>query len=555
MYSPPRNLPAFSELEARIVSGVLAIDPIAGTQLGFSGQHNERLPPTDRVERVGLVREIERAAADLADAYTDVRTEEGLDAAVAAAGARSMTLLEEALQALVKNPGWYVSTALDGLYGLFLRRDLSATERTESVLARLQALPGHLDSARRNLNRPASLLTENAIGDTEGAIVFCNSELRSELAHISTKALQAPLQRALDDALASLAGYRAFLQDLPGEDGAFAAGAEAFESLLRDAHLLPFDASDLFALGNDLTEALSDALAASAAAAFGTPDWWEPLGRLSENVPEPGRLLDTYQSTLNNVRTFVTEHGLLDLSTVAPIYVVATPMFARTNLPFAAYVGAPPFGAGKAEFWVTPIDETLPPADRRSAIGQHHLGRMLVACIHEAFPGHHVEFTLSNRVRRPLRHLFRSTIFTEGWAFYCEHLMEQSGFLDRFPESAALGLAFQRDQLWRALRIVIDVGLHCRAMSPRAAAALLVDSHVMTPDSADSEIRYSCSAPTQPLSYMVGRRLFEELVGKLRQHPEHAGRPLSDLRMEVLRHGPVPLSLLARHLSLGEIGV
>jgi hypothetical protein len=533
-----------------MIDGLLALDPIAGTQLGFSGLHNRLMPPVDLAGRLELAREIERVATTLVNEYQDVRSNEGLDAAVAAAGSRSMVLAEESLRALEINPGWYVSSGLNSLYALLVRRDLAQDERNESAFARLCALPAHLQAARRNLNRPAGILVENAIGDTKGAIAFCGGELRHELIATSSTRAGQEIERAIDDALGALADYERFLKTVRTADGGFAPGRDVFDALLRDVHLLPFDSAELLSRGRDWVSTISGELASSAQQSFGTRDWWEPVALLSESLPAPGDLLNAYRDILGAVRSFVGDRGLLDLSTVPPVDVVATPTFARTNLPFAAYVGAPPFGSGRAEFWITPVDNAQSVAEQQRALGQHHLGRMLVACIHEAFPGHHVEFSLAHAVRRPLRHLFRSTIYTEGWAFYCERLIGQSGFLDRYPQAAAIRLAFERDQLWRALRIVIDIGLHCQNMTPSAAASLLADSHVMTRASAEAEVSYYCSAPTQPLSYMVGRRLFEDLLDTMKGHPSHAGKALRELHMEILGHGPVPLGLLSQHLGL-----
>jgi uncharacterized protein (DUF885 family) len=540
----------FSKLESKLVAEVVTLDPITGTQLGFSGAHNGRLPPTDMAERVRLAQAVEQSAASLTRAYSDMSTDEGFDAAIAVAGARGIVLAETMLLPLERNPGWYVSTALDALYGLLLRSDLTAEERMTSLLARLASLPEHFEAARRNLKGSAAVFVENALGDTEGAVRFCDSELRNELTAIDGTALEGTRDRALREALAALEEYRSFLKTVDVADGQFAIGTEAFDALLRQSHLLPFDSDELLRVGNQLVDRLSADLVAGAKASFGTGEWWTLIGRLADVLPAPEQLLETYRETLQMVRRFVSDANLIDLSTVGPVDVVPTPPFARTNLPFAAYVGAPPFGSGRAEFWVTPIDETLTVSEQRSALGQHHLGRMLVACIHEGFPGHHVEFSLAQSIKRPIRHLFRSTIYTEGWAFYCEHLVAQSGFLDHYPEADLLRLAFQRDQLWRALRIVIDVGLHCKGMSPGAAAGLLADANVMSLRSAESEIQYYCTAPTQPLSYMVGRLLFEQLIEKLRQQPSYSRRPLRDLHMEVLSHGPAPLALLARRLDV-----
>ena len=550
MLQLPETEHADREAEADVIRAFVALDPIAGTQMGLSGSHDGRLPATDLAERRLLVENLERVTAGLGVAGHTLPGDR-LDGEVARAGARGMALTESALSPLERNPGWYVSTAVEGLYGLFLRTDLTREQLAEYALARLSGLTSHFAAAQRNLTRPAAILVENALGDAQGALDFCDLDLRRELSALGSTSAAVALDRALADGIEALKGYRAFLEGYRNDAGGeFSAGRDAFDALLHESYLLPLSAAGLVDLGHELVEALSAELVSRSKAAFGTPNWWEPIAELSEQLPPAYALIDRYERLVDRVSRFVAERQLLDLSLVGPVEVVVTPPFARTNLPFAAYVGAPPFGSGRAQFWVTPIDETQSPQGQRLALSQHHLGRMLVACIHEATPGHHVEFSLSRAIKRPLRHLFRSTIFTEGWAFYCEGLVARSGLLAQFPESAALGLAFLRDELWRALRILIDVGLHCFQMTPESAVRLLTEHHIMSLAGAQAEVSYSCGAPTQPLSYMVGRRGFESIINGIRSDPANVGQSLSETHAKVLSHGPIPLNVLVSQLSL-----
>jgi uncharacterized protein (DUF885 family) len=152
-------------------------------------------------------------------------------------------------------------------------------------------------------------------------------------------------------------------------------------------------------------------------------------------------------------------------------------------------------------------------------------------------------------VKRPLRHFFASNVFSEGWGLYCEDLMRREGFMLDGADGAQLEISMLRDQLWRALRIVVDVGLHCKGMTREQAVALLVDKHVLDRASAESEVMYYCSAPTQPLSYMIGRILMAEVIEKCRTK-KGANVSTGRIRDEVLSHGSLPFPLLERVLGL-----
>lgn len=174
----------------------------------------------------------------------------------------------------------------------------------------------------------------------------------------------------------------------------------------------------------------------------------------------------------------------------------------------------------------------------------------MIASVHEAYPGHHVQFSHALKVRRPLRHLFSSIIFTEGWGLYAEELMLKEGFMRDDPNFDLLRMSQIPDQLWRALRIVLDVGLHCRGMSQEEATDLLVRKHVLDRQSAASEVMYYCSAPTQPMSYMVGKLLIDELIAKCRASGEERFQSLSQIHNELLAHGSLPVPLLERTLGV-----
>lgn len=113
-------------------------------------------------------------------------------------------------------------------------------------------------------------------------------------------------------------------------------------------------------------------------------------------------------------------------------------------------------------------------------------------------------------------------------------------------DGALLEISMLRDQLWRALRILIDVGLHCKGMTRDEAIAILVDKHVLDSRSAEAEVMYYCSAPTQPMSYMVGKILMGEIVTRnLARHDGSGGRT----RDHILSHGSLPFPLLERLLT------
>jgi uncharacterized protein (DUF885 family) len=113
---------------------------------------------------------------------------------------------------------------------------------------------------------------------------------------------------------------------------------------------------------------------------------------------------------------------------------------------------------------------------------------------------------------------------------------------------------FQRVHLlWRALRIVLDVGLHTRGMTVDEAVRLLVDRVHFDRHNAEAEVRRYCANPAYQLCYAVGRRELQKL-----RHAYFAARgpglSLRPFHDAVLRYGGLPVSLIRWGLGLGDEG-
>jgi Uncharacterized protein conserved in bacteria len=167
-----------------------------------------------------------------------------------------------------------------------------------------------------------------------------------------------------------------------------------------------------------------------------------------------------------------------------------------------------------------------------------------VTALHEAYPGHHLQLVWANRQETIPRRMgtFLATLFIEGWAFYCEELMEQLGYIAG-PTQRLGRLA---DQLWRAARIIIDVSLHTRGMLVDEAVDFLVRECQLEPANALAEVRRYTASPTQPQSYLMGKLAILELVADYRRaHPEASMRQIHDA---ILGCGSLPPRLMRQRL-------
>jgi len=230
----------------------------------------------------------------------------------------------------------------------------------------------------------------------------------------------------------------------------------------------------------------------------------------------------------------------------APVEVVPTPSFLASLVPFAAYEPPPIYlGSQRGRFYVTRPDPSLPPelvAQQRRGHCRHAIAAMVG---HEAYPGHHLQLVTAHGLSSEVRRHLWTPVMVEGWALYCEQLLGEAGYY-RTPEQRIFQLV---NLLWRAIRVVLDVGLHTRGMTPGEAVDYMVEHLPIDRRNAEAEVRRYCAAPAYQICYAVGRR---ELLSLREDFKRSKGRAytLNGFHEAVLSYGALPISLIRWGLGL-----
>ena len=440
----------------------------------------------------------------------------------------------------LRNPSFWLTHLFEGIYALLARRGEMA-ERAPAALERLKAAPAFLDTARHSLREPPAVFVDAALAALGGG-----GELIVQAAGTfggAAPELAEEISDAAKAALEALTRYGRSLgvDVLPSDDPhAFAVGEDQFERRLHHEHALRGGAPELWRYGMHLVEETEAAVTEAARAIDASRPWREVVERLLGDGPA-GDVLAVYREEVMRARRFIEEHEIAALPAV-PLDVVPTPPFLASLVPFAAYSQPPVEIGGPGLFYVT-----VPDGGPAAVAGAHCVHQIPSLVAHEAFPGHHLQMTSAQQLASEVRRHLWTPVTVEGWALYGETLMHEAGYF-RTPEARLFHLV---NLLWRAARIVIDVGLHTRGLTPSEAVDQLMGSMPMDRRSAEVEVRRYCAMPTYQLSYAVGRREILSLRDACRVR-EGARFSARRFHADLLSYGGLPVSLARWGMGLDE---
>jgi uncharacterized protein (DUF885 family) len=395
---------------------------------------------------------------------------------------------------------------VDAIYILTVR---STNDLSGNLLSRLNRTPGLIQQGIANLSRPEAnpprLWTEMAIESAKGGLSFLENLTAHPKVQATVKNNEA-LQTAIEKAKNAIGDFALFLErDLfPRSRSIYAVGEEHYNLLLKKKHFLIHDAESLLALGEDLfikTKQELTALAEELVPGIGIE---AVARRIQDAHPSADELLSVYQRAMEAAREFVKKKKLVSFPPKEELHVVPTPEFRRHEIPFAAYLSPSPKDPNQVGYYyVTPVtDDDL--------LREHNWVGLENTSVHESYPGHHLQFSVANSIPEAStlpRLMNESSVFYEGWALYCEQLMQEQGFL----ETKEHQFVMLKDRLWRALRIIIDVKTQTGRMTYDEAADLMVRELHFPRAQACADLNWYSQSPSGPMGYALGWSIINRL--------------------------------------------
>jgi len=218
-----------------------------------------------------------------------------------------------------------------------------------------------------------------------------------------------------------------------------------------------------------------------------------------------------------------------------PLEIRPVPAFLEKNQAGAYYQQGAPDATRPGVFYFNTYD--LP---------SHTTPGMETLYLHEAAPGHHFQISVAQE-NAALPNFMRfggNTAFVEGWALYAEKLGPELGlFTDPYQR-----FGHYDDEMLRAMRLVVDSGLHSKGWTRDRAIAYMLDNSAMGRTDATSEVERYIAIPSQALAYKIGQLKILELRAKARA----ALGPRFDIRgfhAQVIDTGALPLPVLEKKID------
>ncbi len=161
--------------------------------------------------------------------------------------------------------------------------------------------------------------------------------------------------------------------------------------------------------------------------------------------------------------------------------------------------------------------------------------------LHEAIPGHHFQLALQQELTGvpAFRRFGGNTAYIEGWGLYAESLGKDLGVY----ETPYDYFGYLQNELWRAIRLVTDTGLHSKGWTREQVIKYMLDNSAASETDATAEAERYIAWPSQATAYKIGELKIQELKKKAQAQLGDKFDP-REFHAEILKDGALPLSVL-----------
>jgi uncharacterized protein (DUF885 family) len=533
-------------------------NPSEGTSAGLH-QYDSQLEDYSRAKidkQVAALQQFEQRVASFdgsALSSTDAADREMLLGSI-----RSTLLTLQTIRPWEKDPDSYSGTASNGVYVIMIRRFAPTNDRLRSAVARERQIPTLLASARQNLKNPPHIRTEIALEQLPGIISFFEKDVPAAFADASDESLKSDFARSNAATIAALRDYQAWLKSdlLTQSNGDFRIGADTFAKKLCYDEVVDIPLDRLLEIGTANLRKNQQEFERIARQLEPNKSAMEVLDELVAQHPAPDKLLQTFRDTFDGLIAFIHTKHIVTLPGDSRPILQETPPFMRATT-LASMDPPGPFEkvAKEAFFNVTLPDPNDTPEEINDLMKSFNGGTIVSTSVHEAFPGHFVQFLYTPSFPTKLRKVLGASSNAEGWAHDCEQMMIDEGYAQPGVgakdqrESRFIRLGQLQEALLRDARFVAGIRMHRGDMSFDQAVDFFSKEGYQSRKSAEVEAKRGTSDPTY-LYYTLGKLQIYKLREDVRRK-QGSSFSLEKFHDDFLKQGYPPI-VIVRRAMLGD---
>jgi uncharacterized protein (DUF885 family) len=547
--------------------------PTAGTAAGLH-QYDSKLEDYSAAgvtAEVAALREFEKRVEAIDPAALDAPV--AADREILLNNIKSELLTLEVIRGWEKDADTYSSGITNSAFVIMERPYASADTRLRALVEREKLMPQALEEARKNLKNPPRIFTEIAIQQIDGDVSFFENDVPSaffsgadgaEVAKDATA--KAEFAKTNAAVIAALKSYAAWMKTdlLPRSNGDFRLGADTFAKKVAYDEMVDLPLSRLLEIAmDDLHKNQAEfARVAKEIDPAKTPQ--EELAELVKIHPAPGDLLNAFHGTFDSLVSFIREKHIITIPSDVQPTLEETPPFMRATT-FASMDAPGPFEthSKKAYFNVTLPEKDWTAEHIAGHMAQFNVGTIVSTSVHEAYPGHYVQFLWTPQFGSTIRKVLGANSNIEGWAHYCEQMMLDEGYAaapagatpEEVKKAKLIRLGQLMDALLRDARFVNSIKLHTGEGEPggkwslEQAEDFFVNQGFQTRAIAEVETKRGTGDPTY-LYYTLGKleimKLREDYKKKM-----GAAFTIGDFHDKFMRQGFAPIKVI-RKAMMGD---
>jgi uncharacterized protein (DUF885 family) len=403
-----------------------------------------------------------------------------------------------------RNPDNYSSGITNSAFVIMSRTFAPPEARLKSLTARERLMPKVLAEARANLKSPPRIYTEIAIEQMPGNISFFENDVPLAFKTVTDPKLLADFRAANGAVIASLKEYEEWMKKdlLPRSQGDFRLGPSTYAKKLLYEEMVDIPLDRLLEIGYADLRKNQQTFAETAARIDPNKTPQQILQEMEKDHPSGDKLLDAFRDTLGGLTKFIQDHKIVTIPSPVPPILEETPPFMRA-LTFASMDTPGPYeNVAKEAFFNVTLPEKGWPQDRvDDFLGAFNRGTILSTAIHEAYPGHYVQFLWMQHVDSRVRKLLGASSNAEGWAHYSEQMMLDEGYTNGDPK---MRLGQLQDALLRDARYIVGIEMHTGKRTFDQGIEFFEKEGYQTHETALRETKRGTSDPTY-LYYTLGK--------------------------------------------------